>query len=429
MPKKARELSALEVGRLTTPGMYAVGGVAGLHLQVLPKGGRTWVLRVVVGDKRREIGLGGFPDVPLASARQKAREAKEMIAQGIDPVAEARAQRSALMAQNAKQVTFSEATARFIDAKESEWKNPKHRQQWRNTLGSYAEPILGKLFVSDITHTHILAVLEPIWGTKTETASRVRGRIESVLNWATSQGFRSGENPARWSGHLENLLATPTKVKKARHHPALPYERIYEFLADLKKSESTGSQALLFGILTAARSGEVREVRWNEIDLNKQLWTIPAGRMKAGKEHVVPLSPQAMTVLKQCHSGTGDGSGLVFPAPRGGALSDMTLTATLRRMSDSRVRLGQTPWVDAAGEQITFHGFRSTFRDWAGESTAHPREVIEHALAHQLRDKAEAAYARGTLLSKRRQLMADWANYCDRKPNTAAEIIPIRGAV
>lgn len=407
MPKFAAELSAIEVGRLITPGYHRVGGVAGLILQVTETGARSWILRATVGGKRRDIGLGGFPDVTLAGAKEAARAARLKIKGGIDPVQDARAQRSALAAARASAMPFTDAAAKYIAAHESGWKNAKHGAQWSATLETYAYPIIGKIVVADIETAHIMRVLEPIWTTKTETASRLRGRIESVLDWATVRGYRKGDNPARWRGHLDQLLPARSKVQKVEHHAALNYKELSGFILALRKHAGMSALALEFAILTAARSGEVRGATWAEIDTDAAVWTIPASRMKAAKEHRIPLSDAVLALLAALPRMAG--TDLVFPNTKGEPLSDMALTAVLRRMN--------------AG--VTAHGFRSTFRDWAGETTAYPREVIEHALAHQLKDKAEAAYARGSLFDKRRRLMDDWAKFCATVA-TAASVTPIR---
>ena len=407
MALKAKELGPLEVSRLVEPKLHFVGGVAGLALQITPTGARCWVLRVAVGGKRRHMGLGGYPDVTLAGAKEAARAARAQISEGIDPVAERQAKRSALAAAVAATMTFSEAAEKYIAAHEAGWKNAKHADQWNNTLTTYAYPVIGKISVGDIETAHIMRVLEPIWTTKTETASRLRGRIESVLDWATVRGFRKGDNPARWRGHIEHLLAARADVQKTVHHAAMDYREVGAFLVDLRQQEGLGARALEFAILNAARSGEVRGATWSEIDLEAAVWTIPAGRMKAEKEHRVPLSAESLALLGALPRMVG--TDLVFPNAKNAVLSDMTLTAVLRRM----------------GVPVTAHGFRSSFRDWAGETTAYPREVIEHALAHQLKDKAEAAYARGSLFDKRRRLMADWAKFCAVSA-TAGKATPIR---
>ena len=394
MPRTAKALSALEVGRLSDAGYHFVGGVPGLLLQVKPPGVRTWLLRVMVGGRRREIGLGGFPEVSLAGAREAARTARAKIRDGIDPVEESKAKRSALVAARAASITFGDAAASYIAAHASGWKNAKHTSQWAATLETYAFPTIGKIGVAEVETAHVIHILESIWTTKTETASRLRGRIESVLDWATVRGFRKGENPARWRGHLDKLLPARARVQKVEHHAALDYREIGAFMVELAKIEGMGARALEFAILTASRSGEVRGATWTEIDKSAGVWTIPADRMKAGKEHRVPLSETVLKLLEGLPRMAG--CDLAFPNAKETQLSDMTLTAVLKRM--------KCP--------VTAHGFRSTFRDWAGETTAYPREVIEHALAHQLKDKAEAAYARGTLFDKRAQLMDEWAKHC-----------------
>jgi integrase len=410
MPKISKELSALEVSRIRGPGYHSVGGVSGLVLQVTETGARSWILRAQIGGKRSEIGLGGYPSVTLAGAREAARAAKEKIRNGIDPVQERRSARSALAAARASAMTFEEAAKKYIATNEAGWKNGKHAAQWPATLEKYVYPSIGKIQVAAIDISHVVGILEPIWTTKTETASRLRGRIEVVLDWAKARGYRTGDNPARWKGHLAAILPAASKVKKVAHHSALDYRQIGAFMAALKEVAGFGARALEFALLTACRSGEVRGAKWSEIDTQAGVWVIPAERMKAGKEHRVPLSDAAMNLLLSL--ARLDGSEFIFPSAKGGLLSDMTLTAVIRRMDQAQVDEGETGWRDNAGKVITAHGFRSSFRDWAGETTAHPREVIEHALAHQLADKAEASYARGTLFDKRRRLMKDWAAYC-----------------
>ncbi len=397
MARKAKELSALEVGRLTKAGHHAVGGVAGLYLYVLETGARSWVLRTMVGTKRKHMGLGGFPEVPLAKAREKARAAKEQIDQGIDPIMQRLAIASSLKTQQASQKTFKQAALAYIKAHGEGWKNPKHRAQWSATLETYAYPHIGDLLVQDVGQDHVLKVLEPIWNTKTETATRLRGRIENVLDWATVRKYRSGDNPARWKGHLDKLLPAPGKIQKVEHHRALPAAEMVELMKALRGREGLAARALEFAILCASRSGEVRGARWDEIDFVTAIWIIPAHRMKAKKEHRVPLSTQAIKVLKSLPKKAD--VDLVFSSEGGKPLSDMALTAVLRRME-----------VDAVP-----HGFRSTFRDWAGELTNHPRDIAEQALAHVLDNKVEAAYRRGDALEKRRKMMQEWADYCESK--------------
>jgi integrase len=406
MARKASELGALAVSHLKSPGLHFVGGVAGLGLQVLPTGGRTWVLRATVAGKRRDMGLGGYPDVTLAGAKEAARVAREKIRMGIDPIAERYAALSALRAMQGKAMNFKEAALAYMATHETGWRNTKHAQQWRNSLNAYAYPVIGQLSLRDVELAHIMKILEPIWQGKTETANRLRGRIEQVLDWATVRGYRDGLNPARWRGHLDKLLTAPSKVMKVKHHKALPWAEIGGFMSKLRNAEGMGARALEFTILTAARSGEVRGATWAEIDLGAAEWIVPGDRMKAGKEHRVPLSPAALALLNALPRMAG--IDLVFPAQRGGQLSDMTLTAVLRRM----------------GVEAVPHGFRSTFRDWAAECTSYPREAAEMALAHAIGDKVEAAYRRGDLFEKRVLMMADWANFCAK--TYLAAVIPLR---
>ncbi|GHC96675.1 bacteriophage P4 integrase [Pseudorhodoferax aquiterrae] len=393
MVRRAAELGALAVGRLKDPGMHAVGGVSGLYLQIAPGGTKSWILRVTVGSKRREMGLGAFPEVPLAMARDKARAARAKVELGVDPVLERQRAASALRAEQAKALTFSDAAAQFVTDKGEQWRNAKHRAQWSATLETYAGPVIGKVLVSDVSQTHILSILRPIWTTKTETATRLRGRMEQVLDWARVRGYREGENPARWRGHLDKLLPAPTKVAKVTHHPALPVDAMPGFMVNLRKRGGVAARALELLVLTASRSGEIRGALWSEFDLPAKTWTIPAERMKAGVEHRVPLCSQALQLL--AHTPRIEGNDLVFSAPRGGLLSDMSLTAVTRRME-----------VEAVP-----HGMRSSFRDWAAERTNYPREVAEAALAHALENKVEAAYRRGDLFNKRAELMAAWAEF------------------
>lgn len=420
MARIAKELGPLAVSRLTAPGLHAVGGVSGLYLQVLPPrrdngkevpGGRSWVLRATVGGKRRDMGLGGFPSVTLAGARERARLARDLIDQGKDPIEVRRLAKLALRADGAKAVTFEEAAKAYMAAHESSWRNAKHREQWRNTLKGLAYPHVGKLAVRDIEVAHVLTVLEPVWKTRTETASRLRGRIELVLDWATARGYREGLNPARWKGHLDKMLPNPTKLKPGGHMAALAVGDLGDFMTRLRKVGGQGAKALEFLILTAARSGEVRGATWAEIDLKEKTWTIPGARMKMGREHRVPLPPAAVAVLEGLPRMAG--TDLVFPSSRGGVLSDRTLLAALRRM----------------GTSVTAHGFRSTFRDWCGEHTNFPREVAEAALAHAVGDATEQAYRRGDALLKRRKLMEAWAGFCAAPPAPAAgNVRPIRRA-
>lgn len=407
MPKVAKELGPLAVSRLAEPGMHAVGKVAGLHLQVTSAGTRSWVLRVKVGDKRREIGLGAYPTVPLKEAHEKARAEREKIQMGVDPVLARREARSKIRAEQATEVTFDAAARAYMATKESEWKNPKHAAQWRSTLETYASPIIGRLHLRHIGREHILEVLEPIWLTKNETASRLRGRIELILNWGKVKGYRDGENPAAWRGNLDNLLAKPSKVQKVRNHPAVPLDEMVAFMKKLHALEGNTARCLEFAILTAARSGEARGARFDEIDARGKVWRIPPERMKAGKEHRVPLSDDAVKLLEAMPR--AEDQELIFPSVRGKMLSDMAMLQLMRRME----------------AQAVPHGFRSTFRDWAGEMTNYPRELAEVALAHVKGDATEAAYWRSDVLERRRRMMDDWARFIAQEPEKG-NIVPLK---
>lgn len=411
MPRKARELSALEVKRLKHPGRgrnatFPVGGVDGLLLQITPTGARSWLLRCKIGDKRRTIGLGGYPDVTLAMARERAREMRDRIWRGEDPVEERRAARAAAVAAQKRGVTFAQAVDRYLANKLEEFRNEKHRKQWRATLDTYAVPVLGEMLVGDIAVHDVQRVLEPIWTTKTETASRLRGRIENVLAWATVAGHRTGDNPARWRGNLDAILPKPGKVAKAGNNPALAIDDAPSWFADVRARSGIAARALEFVALTAARSGEVRGARWEEFDLDARMWVIPAERMKARREHRVPLSDAAVALLEALPR--LEGSPYVFAAPRGGMLSDMSLSAAMRRINEAR----EGGYLDPrSGRPAVPHGLRSTFRDWAAERTDYPRDMAEIALAHIVGSEVERAYRRGDQLEKRRAMMTDWAAF------------------
>lgn len=398
---KTKEFGALAVANISKRGINFVGGVRGLGLNVTMYGSRSWILRYQVGKKRRDMGLGSYPSVTLAEAKERARAARAKLSLGIDPIEDSRAQRSKLLADQSTAITFDEAAKKYVEAHEHGWKNAKHAQQWRNTIDTYATPVMGKMLIRDIGLPQVLQVLEPIWREKTETASRLRGRMDSVFDWAIARGYRTQLSPARWKGLLDKLLPAPGKVAKVGHHRALPYAQLPDFLMVLRNQEGVGSAALQFLILTACRSGEVRGARWSEFDMKAGVWTVPAERMKAGKEHRVPLSTAAVAIIE--HQRLNRFSDLVFPSPNrsrsdpteAGMLSDMTLSAVLRRMKVAAVP----------------HGFRSTFRDWCAEQTDYPNEVAEMALAHAVPNKVEAAYRRGDLLQKRHRLMEDWAMF------------------
>ncbi|MDP9124198.1 MAG: integrase arm-type DNA-binding domain-containing protein [Pseudomonadota bacterium] len=435
MPKKAEELGALAVGRLKKPGVYAVDGVAGLMLQVEASGGRSWILRAMIGSKRRDMGLGGFPDVSLAEARRAAGEAREKIRKGIDPIEESKTARAMLKRAQANAITFKDAAKAYIETHEAGWSSAKHGRQWSNSLATHVEPHVGDMLVRDIELSHILSILEPIWRTKTETASRVRGRVESILDWSTTKGYRDGLNPARWKGHLDHLLPARNKVKKVRHYPAVQLDEAAAFTEQLRLVPGASALALQVLLLTAVRSFNVRAMTRREVDFDDAIWDIPGEaiegegvegdpsgdaddqqpqqRMKAGRAHRVPLSAEVVALLREIPDfEDGSPDQLAFRAPRGGMLSDMALSMTMRRLK----------FKDKNGRIAVPHGLRSTFRDWASERTHYPSEVAEMALAHIVSDKVEAAYRRGDLFEKRRQMMADWAGFL-------ATVLPKRGEV
>lgn len=400
MGLKKKELGALAVSQITRRGINFVGGVTGLGINVTQSGSRSWILRYTVGGKRKDMGLGGYPDVTLAQAKEFARTARAKLAQGIDPIEHTRAAKRKMIAEQLATITFRQAATQYIDTHETSWRNDKHVQQWRNTIETYANPKIGQTPVRDISLHQIMSILEPIWIDKTETATRLRGRLESILDWAIVRSYRTEANPARWKGLLDKLLPAPSKVANSEHHRALPYADLPAFMKCLREQHGIGSKALKFAILTACRSGEVRGAKWDEFDLDNGTWTVPTSRMKAGKEHRVPLSNKALAIIKEMHESAF--CEYVFPSThskkneaKGAVMSDMTLSAVLRRM--------KTPAVP--------HGFRSTFRDWCAESTDYPNEVAEMALAHAIGNKVEAAYRRGDLFEKRKQLMQDWADY------------------
>jgi integrase len=410
------KLSAVEVSKAKGPGVLHDGG--GLYLRVSATGAKSWVFRFQLDGKRRDMGLGPFPDISLADARGKAAEHRKVRHEGIDPLDAKVAQRQAQQVSVAKGRTFRECAVEFMEKNRAGWRNAKHRQQWENTLATYVYPTLGELPVSAIDAGLVVQVLDPIWAEKPETASRVRGRIEAVLDAATVRGFRQGPNPAQWKGNLAHVLPARAKVRKVEHHAALPIDDIPEFLGALRGRQGMAARALEFAILTAARTGEVLGARWGEIDLDGKIWTVPAGRMKAGREHRVPLSEAALTVLGAVRplalmrDGAPDPTAPVFPGPRRALpLSNMVLLMLLRRMKRG---------------DLTAHGFRSTFSDWAAERTGFPREVVEMALAHAVENKVEAAYRRGDLFEKRRQLAEAWARFCTAPSVVGAGVVPLR---
>lgn len=396
MPRKLHNaLTALAV-KNAAPGRHADG--AGLHLLVKDSGSRSWVYRYMLNGKSRDVGLGaaGPGGLSLSQARDRATELRLKVRAGVDPlteraVAEAEA-KAAVQAAKVAGVTFKEMAETHIKANRDSWRNAKHQQQWENTLATYAFPVIGDVPVAEVDTPRVLQILEPMWKEKAETASRLRGRIETVLDSAKARGYRTGENPARWRGHLAQILPARTKLSRG-HHKAMPYDAIPAFLKRLREREAVAALALEFVILTACRTSEAIEATWPEIDLEKAIWTIPAARMKAGKEHRVPLSPRAVQILEDMQQ---VGSAYVFPGTRSDSLSSMAMAMLLRRMK----------------ADVTVHGFRSSFRDWAAECTGYSHEVAEMALAHTISNAVERAYRRGDLFDKRCQLMADWAAYC-----------------
>jgi integrase len=406
MPKKAKDLTYVEFQELEEPGLHAVGGVRGLCIKIKPSGARSWILRAVVGKRRPDIGLGGFPEVSLGEARKRAREMRKMIDAGKDPLLEKRAARSALEAAQAKNVTFAQAAKRWHREKSKEFRNDKHAADWLSSLERYAFPVVGTTFVSDIELAHVIKILEPIWSTKTVTATRVRERIESVLGWAAVQGLRSGENPARWKGYLDKVLPAPRKLKERKHYPALPWQEVGEFMADLRSRKGMAARALEFQVLTASRTGAVRGATWPEIDLEARVWKVPVTRPKghAGtkltKPHTVHLTDEALALLRALPR--LDDSEFVFTSNRGGQMSDMAILQTLKRMRTD----------------IVPHGFRSTFKDWARNSTSFADEVSELALAHVNSDATRSAYARDGMLSQRAEMLEAWAAYCGERQGT-----------
>jgi integrase len=412
------KLSAIEVTKATGPAVLHDGG--GLYLRVSPTSSKSWVFRFQLDGKRRDMGLGPFPDISLAEAREKATAHRKQRHHGVDPLDAKEAQRQAQLVSVAKGRTFRECASEFIEKNRPGWRNAKHQQQWVNTLATYAYPKLGELPVSAIDAGLVVQVLDPIWAEKPETASRLRGRIEAVLDAATVRGLRQGPNPAQWKGNLAHTLPARGKVRRVAHHAALAFDHMPDFLTALRCREGMSARALELAILTVARTGEALGARWGEIDLAAKIWTVPAERMKAGREHRVPLSDAALDVLEKVRplalmtDGEPDPAAPVFPGPRRALpMSNMVLLMLLRRMGRS---------------DLTAHGFRSTFSDWAAERTAYPREVVEMALAHMVENKVERAYRRGDLFDKRRRLMADWAGFCEAPP-VGNKVTPIRGRI
>ncbi len=390
------KLIPVSIGALKKPGMYPDGH--GLYLRAGPNGAKSWIFRYKINKRRHEMGLGGFPMVSLAEARDLAKGHRRQIHDGFNPLEQRRAQRQAAKLGAAKRITFKQCAEAYIADTSKAWKNPKHAAQWSSTLEAYAYPVFGNLPVQSIDTSLVVTALRAIWHAKPETASRLRGRIERVLDYARVSEYRSGENPARWRGHLDKLLQQRTKLQKVKHHAALPYREIGSFMQALQEKDGVAALALQFTILTATRTNEVIGARFDEVNFAAKEWVIPSQRMKSGKPHRVPVSPEALHILetmKEVSSGPH-----IFPgASREGGISNTAMLKVLKRM-DRR--------------DLTVHGFRSTFRDWVAEQTSFPSFVAEAALAHVVADKVEAAYRRGELMQKRRKLMEVWASYCYR---------------
>ena len=394
MARTKHRLSAKRVENAKKPGLYADGG--NLYLRIAPGGSKGWIFRYTLGGKTRDAGLGSYPTVSLATARDEAEPLRRQIKDSIDPIETRRAARAAVRAETEQAVTFEDCALRYIASHEAGWKNDKHRAQWRSTLKTYVYPVIGHLPVTAVGTPHVMQILEPIWRSKTETASRLRGRIEVILNWAKVRGYRDGENPAQWRGHLDQLLPPKGKVRRLVHHPALPYREMPTFMKLLREQNGIAARALEFLVLTASRTNETLEATWDEIQWDPELWAIPAERMKGTRDHRVPLTPSAIQLVSEMADIKLNE--FIFPGIKPGRpLSNMALLTLLKRMGYGHV---------------TVHGFRSTFRDWAAECTSHPGEAAELALAHSVPNAVEAAYRRGDMLAQRRELLIEWERHC-----------------
>ena len=412
--------------------MHADGG--GLYLQVTNSKeagqlNKSWLFRFALKGKERQKGLGSLNAIGLSEARDAAEHCRKLLKEGKDPIKVRDAERAAQQTAKARSVTFEWCATEYMKAHETGWRNAKHRQQWHNTLSTYAYPIIGKLPIDAIDTGLVMQILQPIWTEKNETASRVRGRIETILNWARVNGHRTAENPARWQGHLNHLLPARGKVHKVENHPALPWEQIPEFMVELRQQEGLAAKALEFVILTGSRSGEARGIPWEgEINAADKLWTVPAHRMKRDREHRAPLTSPAVAVIEYMRSVRQND--YVFPGDKADdPLSDMALTEVIRRMNQARQKAGLPLWVDPkqGSREVVPHGFRSSFRDRVAEKTNFQSEIAEAALAHIKGDKVEGAYQRGTMFEKRRRLMEAWARYCGTPAAKAVanNIVPI----
>jgi integrase len=417
MPRIAKQLGALAVKNLKGEGLHAVGGVSGLYLSINPAGARSWILRTKVGSRRSDIGLGSYPSISLAMAHEKATATKEVIKQGVDPVADKKQRR------NLVEWTFERCAADYIKLHRQGWTNAKHAQQWENTLATYAFPVIGAKHVSQITVGDVLAVIEPHWTRTNDTMVKVRNRIELVLAWAAARGYRSRENPAAWRGNLDAALPKPSKVNGREHHPSLPYAQVHDFLLHLRTVEGTSAKCLEFLIMTGVRSVEARGAKWDEFDFDNAVWTIPAERMKKKREHRIPLSDAALGFLRSIP--VFQGNDFVFQGRAGQALSDTALNMTIKRMHKAKVLLGESGYLDPKLENriAVVHGFRSTFVVWAAERTNHSYELREIALSHKFGNETQAAYQRGDLFERRRSLMNDWSHYLELPSSKTAKSV------
>jgi integrase len=421
MARPKNRLSVKRIESMNKPGLFCDGG--GLYIQVSPERTKSWVFRYQINHRPRKMGLGEVAierdarGVTLADARRLAYAAHLKVVQGIDPIQERDARKASAAVEKAKATTFKKCALGYIDANKDAWKNAKHASQWLATLETYAFPVIGKLPVGAVDEGHIMKILEPIWRTKTETASRVRARIEKVLDRAKVLKLRTGDNPARWAGHLDQLLPARSRVAPVENQPALPYKQVPEFMPALRQREAISARALEFTILTVARTGDTIGATWSEIDLKERQWVVPRARMKGKKgaktrDHVVPLSDSALAILSKLPR---EGE-YVFPGPTAGRpLSNAAMAAVIDRMNEERVRAGLPKWIDPqqGGREIVPHGFRSTFTDWCSDETEYPNEMVEMAKAHTVSDKVEAAYRRSNMRKRRVKLMQDWADYCE----------------
>ena len=408
MAQTIGRLSAVKVAKVKEPGYYADGG--NLYFRIARTGARGWIFRFALAGRTRDMGLGAYPDISLAAARGLAEKFRALVKEGVDPIERRRGDLAAQRVATAKDLTFDECARVYIEDHEAAWRNAKHRAAWSSTLKHYASPVLGKLPVAAIDAGLVMRVLKPIWRKKTETASRLRGRIESILDWARVHGYRSGENPARWKGNLDHLLPARSKVQPVQHYAALPYSEIAEFMAELHRRPDGAARALEFTILTAARTNEAIGATRGEIDLREKAWNVPAARMKSGRDHRMPLSKRALAIIEATGSSNAKDAFIFEGRNPGRPLSNMAMLKLLERMGRS---------------DITTHGFRSSFRDWAAERTNFSSEVVEMALAHAVEDNTEAAYRRGDLFEKRRALMDAWADFCARGASSA-KVVALR---